>query len=140
MARLQLFLLRAFVLAEHFWLAQVIPICLKALEKLQPEVWQSLMHVSTSPKLFLPPPNIELAARGLGDVGMYRISDKLWDECVAAGVDVKRLAADFAPDMQPTAGSVRRREMDPLVAPMLQSLESGGIIEHMDSDLPLRTC
>ena len=104
MARLRLFLLCAFVTAEDFRLAEVMPICLKALEELRLEVWQSLMHVSTSPKPFMQPPNPELAARGLGEVGMYHISDELWDECVGAEVDVERLAADFAPDMQPTEG------------------------------------
>ena len=84
------------------------------------------MHVSTSPKPFMQPPNPELAARGLAEVGMCRISDELWDECVGGGLDVERLAADFAPDMQPTEGSVRRRETDPLVEPMLRSLEGGG--------------
>ena len=58
-------------------------------------------------------------------MGMYRICDELWDECVGLKVDVERLPADFAPDMQLMAGSVRRRETDPLVAPMLQSLEGG---------------
>ena len=100
-------------------------------------MWQSLMHVSTSPKPFLQPPNPQLAARALGEVGLYRISDEVWDECMGAEIDVERLVAHFAPDMQPTAGSVHWREMDPLVATMLQCLEGAGIIERMDQ---IRRC
>ena len=123
MARLQLFMLRAFVTAKNFWLALVIPICFKALEELQPKVWLSLMHASTSPKPILQPPNPQLAARGLDDVRMCRNSDQLREECVGAGVDVEPLAADSAPDTQTTAVSVRQRESHLLVAPILQSLE-----------------
>ena len=92
MARLHLFLLRAFVTAEDFRLEGVLWVCLKSPEELQPEVWRGLMHVSTSPKPFLRPPSLGLAARGLGDVGEYHISNKLWDECVGVGVDVETLA------------------------------------------------
>ena len=59
MARLQMLLLRAFVMTEDFRLEQVMCICLNALEEFQPEVWHGLMHVSTSPNPFLQPPNLE---------------------------------------------------------------------------------
>ena len=62
------------------------------------------MHVSTSPKPVLQVPDPEVAARGLGDIGTYHISDALWDEVAGEGVDVERLALEFAPEVSPPTG------------------------------------
>ena len=126
MQRLHLFLLRAFVTAEDFRLPDTVSIFLRVLGELQPEGWASLMHVSTSPKPVLQAPHPEVAARGLGDIGAYHISDALWDEVVGEGMDVERLASEFAPEVSPPPAVLHRRETDPLVEPMLRSLEVGG--------------
>ena len=104
MQRSHLFLLRAFVTAEDFRLPDTVSIFLRLLGELQPEGWASLMHVSTSPKPVLQAPDTEVAARGLGDIGTYHISDALWDEVVGEGVDVERLALEFAPEVPPPTG------------------------------------
>ena len=90
------------------------------------------MHVSTSPKPFLQAP--DPAARGLGDIGTYHISDELWDEVVGEGVDAEPLASEFAPQISPLPAVLQRRETDPLVEPMLCSLEDGGVVERVVGD------
>ena len=123
MQRTHVFLLRAFVTAEDFRLPDTVSISLWILGELQPEGWASLMHVSTSPKPVLQAPDPEVAARGLGYIGTYCISDALWDEVVGEGVDVERLASEFAPEAPPPPPTVlHRRETDPLMEPMLRSL------------------
>ena len=94
------------------------------------------MHVSTSPKPVLQVPDPEVAARGLGDIGTYHILDALWDELVGEGVDVERLASEFAPEVSPPPppAVLDRRETDPLVQPMLRSLELGGVVERVVED------
>ena len=96
-----LFLLRAFVTAEDFRLRDTVSSFVRVLRELQPEGWASLMHVSTSPKPVLEAPDPEVAARGLGDIGTYHISDALWDEVVGEGVDLERLGSEFAPEVPP---------------------------------------
>ena len=76
------------------------------------------MHVSTSPKPVLHAPDPGVAARGLGDIGTYHISDALWDEVVGEGVDVEQLASAFAPEISPPPAVLHRRETDLLVEPM----------------------
>ena len=131
MQRIHLFLLRAFVTAEDFRLPETVEVFLRVLGELQPEGWASLMHVSTSPKPVLQAPDPEVAARGLGEIGTYHISDALWDEVVGEGVDVERLASGFAPEVAPSPAVLHRRETDPLVEPMLRSLELGGVVERV---------
>ena len=126
MLRAHLFLLRAFVTAEDFRLPETMSIFRRVLGELQPEGWASLMHVSTSPKPVLHARDPEVAARGWGDIGTYHMSDALWDEVVGEGVDVERLASEFAPEVSLPPAVLHRRETDPLVEPMLCSLEVGG--------------
>ena len=134
MQRAHLFLLRAFVTAEDLRLPDTVSVFLRVLGELQPEGWASLMHVSTSPKPVLQAPDPEVAARGLGDIGTYHISDALWDEVVGEGVDVERLASEFAPEVFPPLAVLHRRETDPLVEPMLRSLEVGVVVERVVED------
>ena len=132
MQRIHLFLLRPCVTAEDFRLPDTAGIFLRVLSELHPEGWASLMHVSTSPKPVLQAPDPEVAARGLGEIGEYHISNALWDEVVGEGVDVERLASAFAPEVTPPPAVLHRRETDPLVEPMLRSLESGGgVVERV---------
>ena len=85
------------------------------------------MHVSSFPKPVLQVPDPEVAARGLGDIGTFHVSDALWDEVVGEGVDVERLDSEFAPQPPPPPPAVlHRREADPLMEPMLRSLGVGG--------------
>ena len=74
------------------------------------------------------------ALRRRGDIGTYQISDALWDEVVGARVDVKQLASKFAPQISPPLVVLHRRETDPLVEPMLRSLEDGGVVERVVED------
>ena len=86
------------------------------------------------PQTVLQTPGPTVAARGLGDIGTYHISDALWDEVVGEGVDVEQLAAEFAPEISPPPAVLHRRETDPLVEPMLRSLEDGGVVERVVED------
>ena len=129
MMRAHLFILRAFVTAEDFRLRATMSIFLHALGELQPHRWASLMQVFTSPKPVLQALDPEVAARGLGDIGTYHISEALWDEVVGEGVDVERLASEFAPEVTPPPAVVHRRETDPLVEPMLRFLEAGVLLK-----------
>ena len=51
------------------------------------------------------------------------------------GVDVEQLASEFAPEISPPPVVVHRRETNPLVEPMLRSLEDGGVVERVVEDL-----
>ena len=120
--------------AEDFRLLDTMSIFLGVLGEFQPERWSSLMHVSTSPKPVLHAPDPEVAARGLGDIGTYHISDALWEEVVGEGVDVERLASEFAPEVSPPLAGLHRRETDPLVEPMLPALEVGRVVDRVVED------
>ena len=141
MQRTHLFLLRAFVTAEDFRLLDTVGIFLRVLGELQPEGWASLMHVSTSPKPVLQAPDPEVAARGLGGIGACHISDALWDEVVGEGVDVERLASEFAPQVPPPPAVLHRHETDLLVEPMLRSLQVvGGVARVVEEPGRPATC
>ena len=92
------------------------------------------MHVSTSPKPVLQGPDPAVATRGLRDIGTYHISDALLDEVVAEGVNVEQLASEFTPEISPPPAVLYMRETDPLVEPMLRSLEDGGVGERVVED------
>ena len=130
MQRTYLFLLRPFVTAEDFRLPDTVSIFLRLLGELQPGCWAGLMPVSTSPTLVLQAPDPQVAARGLGDIGTYHNSDALWDEVVGEGVDVERLASEFAPEVSPHRRSstcVRRtRWWSPCWAPLRWGGGGGG--------------
>ena len=134
MLRAHLFLLRAFVTAEDFRLPETMSIFLRVLGELEPEGWASLMHVSTSPKPALHTPDPEVAAQGLGDIETYHISGALWDEVVGEGVNVERLASEFALEVSPSPAVLHRRETDPLVEPKLRFPEVGGVVERVLGD------
>ena len=53
-----------------------------ALSSFSPEVWESLLHDSTSPKLLMQRIREEVLARGLGLVGRVDIPHEVWDTCV----------------------------------------------------------
>ena len=54
-----------------------------ALSSFSPEVWESLLHDSTSPKLLMQRIREEVLARGLGVVGRVDIPREVWDSCCA---------------------------------------------------------
>ena len=56
-----------------------------ALSSFSPEVWESLLHDSTSPKLLMQRIREEVLARGLGPVGRVDIPREVWDSCVPDG-------------------------------------------------------
>ena len=57
------------------------------------------------------------------------------------GVDVEQLASEFAPEVSPPPAVLRRRQTDPLVEPMLRSLEDGGVVEMVvEGPCRLATC
>ena len=53
-----------------------------ALSSFSPDVWESLLHDSTSPKLLMQHIREEVLARGLGVVGRVDIPREVWDSCV----------------------------------------------------------
>ena len=53
-----------------------------ALSSFSPEIWESLLHDSTSPKLLMQRIREEVLARGLGVVGRVDIPREVWDSCV----------------------------------------------------------
>ena len=50
------------------------------------------------------------------------------------GVDFEQLASEFAREISPPPAVLHRRETDPLVEPMLRSLEDGGVVERVVED------
>ena len=53
-----------------------------ALSSFSPEVWESLLHNSTSPKLLMQRIREEVLVRGLGVLGRVDIPREVWDSCV----------------------------------------------------------
>ena len=53
-----------------------------ALSSFSPEVWESLLHDPTSPKLLMQRIREEVLAQGLGLVGRVDIPREVWDSCV----------------------------------------------------------
>ena len=53
-----------------------------ALSSFSPDVWGSLLHDSTSPKLLMQRIREEVLKRGLGVVGRVDIPREIWDSCV----------------------------------------------------------
>ena len=53
-----------------------------ALSSFSPDVWESLLHDSTSPKLLMQRIREEVLERGLGVVGRVDIPREIWDSCV----------------------------------------------------------
>ena len=54
----------------------------RAPDLLEPEVWRSILHDSTSPRVVLLRPHEELLHRGVGDVGCIPIPEHMWDSIV----------------------------------------------------------
>ena len=79
---LWVFLLRLTSVCEDFRLAQPMVVCLMAVRCLSPEAWDSLNHLSTSPKPKFARVTPEILAAGIGEVGCYHMTDREWDEIV----------------------------------------------------------
>ena len=58
-----------------------------ALSSLDPEVWESLLHDSMSPKLLMQQIREEVLRRGLGVVGNVRIPYDIWDRNVPSSFE-----------------------------------------------------
>ena len=80
--RLWIFLLRLTSVCEDFGLDEPMAVCLMAVRCLSPEAWESLNHLSTSPKPKLARVTPEILAAGIGEVGCYQMTEREWDEIV----------------------------------------------------------
>ena len=80
--RLRIFLLRLTSVCEDFRLDEPMAVCLMAVRCLSPEAWESLNHLSTSPKPKLDRVTPEILAAGIGEVGCYQMTEREWDEIV----------------------------------------------------------
>ena len=80
--RLWIFLLRLTSVCEDFRLDEPMAVCLMAVRCLSPEAWESLNHLSTSPKPKLARVTPEILAAGIGEVGCYQMTEREWDEIV----------------------------------------------------------
>ena len=80
--RLWIFLLRLTSVCEDFRLDEPMAVCLMAMRCLSPEAWESLNHLSTSPKPKLARVTPEILAAGIGEVGCYQMTEREWDEIV----------------------------------------------------------
>ena len=80
--RLWIFLLRLTSVCEDFRLDEPMAVCLMAVRCLSPEAWDSLNHLSTSPKPKLARVTPAILAAGIGEVGCYQMTEREWDEIV----------------------------------------------------------
>ena len=69
--RLWIFLLGLTSVCEDFGLDEPMAVCLLSVRCLSPEAWESLNHLSTSPKPKLARVTPEILAAGIGEVGCY---------------------------------------------------------------------
>ena len=68
---------------EDFRLDEPLGICLMAVQCLSPGVWDSVNHLSTSPKPREEKVTPQILDAGIGNVGCYEMSDEEWDAAVA---------------------------------------------------------
>ena len=80
--RLWIVLLRWTSVCEDFKLDEPMAVCLMAVRCLSPDAWESLNHLSTSPKPKLARVTPEILAAGIGEVGCYQMTEREWDENV----------------------------------------------------------
>ena len=80
--RFWIFLNRMACACEDFWLDEPMAVCLMAVQCLAPGAWDSINHLSTSPKPKRASITPQVLQAGIGEVGCYRITEEEWDEVV----------------------------------------------------------
>ena len=80
--RLWILLNRIVSVCEDFRLDEPLGICLMAVQCLSPGVWDSVNHLSTSPKPREAKVTPVILDAGIGNVGCYAMSDAEWDAAV----------------------------------------------------------
>ena len=80
--RLWILLNRIVSVCEDFRLDEPLGIHLMAAQCLSPGVWDSLNHLSTSPKPREAKVKPQILHAGIGNVGCYEMSDEEWDAAV----------------------------------------------------------
>ena len=67
------------------------------MDLLEPRLWLSIIHDSTSPRVVLPHLREELLCRGLGDVGCIPILEHIWDSVVPEDFGARGPLGSFLP-------------------------------------------
>ena len=80
--RFWIFLNRKACACEDFRLDEPMAVCLMAVQCLAPGAWDSINHLSTSPKPKKASITPQVLQAGIGEVGCYRITEEEWDEVV----------------------------------------------------------
>ena len=77
-----IFLLRLTSVCEDFRLDEPMAVCLMAVCCPSPKAWDSLNHLSTSPKPKLARVTPKILWEGIKEVGCYQMTEREWDEIV----------------------------------------------------------
>ena len=92
---MHLLVMRFFSTAEDWRLAGAMGMWVDALGELEEGVWDSLLHVTTSPIPVLMRNDPSLAAKGLGRLGAYEIPADLWHWVVPPKSSVRQVSWCF---------------------------------------------
>ena len=129
--RMHLLVIRLFSTAEDWRLELAIETWVGALEELGEEIWDSLLHLTTSPIPLLMRTEPSLAAKGLGRLGAYEIPADLWHRIVPPDFVERAMQYNVEEDPEGGAGKI-----GPGVEPIVATLDEAQVLKPDTSPPP----
>ena len=128
--RLWILLNRVASVCEDFRLDEPMGVCLLVVQCISPGVWDSVNHLSTSPKPREARITPQILEAGIGSVGCYEMTDQQWD----AAVPPEFLGYMRTFDLRTAdKGNGRVRAT---VSGMTDAIRRTGVLDDEDSSLP----
>ena len=121
--RMHLLVTRLFSTTEDWRLEGTMETWVGALGELEEGVWDSLLHLTTSPIPVLMRTEPSLAAKGLGRLGAYEIPADLWHRVVPPDFVERAMQCNVEADPEGGAG-----KMGPGVAPIVATLDEAQVL------------
>ena len=122
--RIHLLVTRLFATAEDWRLEGAMGTWVDALGELEEWVWDSLLHLTTSPIPVLMRTDPSLAAKGLGRLGAYEIPAELWHRVVPPDFVDRAMQYNVETDPEGGAGKI-----GPGVEPILETLKEARVLQ-----------
>ena len=122
--RIHLLVTRLFATAEDWRLEGAMGTWVDALGELEEGVWDSLLHLTTSPSPVLMRTDPSLAAKGLGRLGAYDIPAELWHRVVPPDFVDRAMQYNVETDPEGGAGKI-----GPGVEPILETLKEARVLQ-----------
>ena len=122
--RMHLLVIRLFSTAEDWRLELAMETWVGALGELGEEIWDSLLHLTTSPIPVLMRTDPSLAAKGLGRLGAYEIPADLWHRIVPPDFVERAMQYNVEEDREGGAGKI-----GPGVEPIVATLDEAQVLK-----------